>query len=121
MSQTVKHLFVVAHDLDYLNEYDGSLIDIFLSRADAEEEARYYDSSGDKTIVEFQRVIDPPVIEKKGIDEFPQVCKLCGQKIGSRLDFDYHGLGDCVSICSRCYGSGIEPNDSLSKSSTEKI
>jgi len=41
--------------------------------------------------------------------EFPKICDLCGKKIGTRLDLDWHGLGNCAPICARCAGSGIEP------------
>ncbi len=43
------------------------------------------------------------------VGKFPKVCDLCGEKIGSRLDQDWHGLGNCVPICERCGGSGIDP------------
>jgi hypothetical protein len=41
--------------------------------------------------------------------EYPKLCHLCGQKIGSRLDLDWHGIGNCAPICERCTGSGIDP------------
>jgi hypothetical protein len=43
--------------------------------------------------------------EAKG--EFPKICELCEKKIGSRIDLDWHGLGNCVPICETCNGSGI--------------
>ena len=46
-------------------------------------------------------------------DEYPKVCHLCGKKIGTRIDLDWHGLGNCVGICERCHGSGIEPKDDM--------
>ena len=44
--------------------------------------------------------------------EFPKVCDLCEKPIGTRIDLDWHGLGNCVPICERCNGSGIEPQAS---------
>jgi hypothetical protein len=43
--------------------------------------------------------------EAKG--EFPKICELCEKEIGSRIDLDWHGLGNCVPICETCNGSGI--------------
>jgi hypothetical protein len=43
--------------------------------------------------------------EAKG--EFPKMCELCEKEIGSRIDLDWHGLGNCVPICKTCNGSGI--------------
>jgi len=45
--------------------------------------------------------------EAKG--EFPKICDLCGKVIGTRVDLDWHGLGNCAPICTHCNGSGIEP------------
>lgn len=41
--------------------------------------------------------------------EYPKPCGLCPGQIESKDDLDWHGLGNCVPICERCTGSGIEP------------
>src|SRR5580692_3337356 len=43
-------------------------------------------------------------------EEYPKPCELCEKQIESREDLDWHGLGNCVPICERCVGSGIEPD-----------
>lgn len=40
---------------------------------------------------------------------YPRPCGLCPGQIVSEADLDWHGLGNCVAICDRCTGSGIEP------------
>ena len=52
--------------------------------------------------------------------EFPKVCELCGQKIGSRIDLDWHGLGNCAPICDACSGSGIEDKAALNRIVSER-
>jgi hypothetical protein len=42
--------------------------------------------------------------------EYPKPCDLCPGTIESKEDLDWHGLGNCVPICKRCNGSGIEPS-----------
>lgn len=42
---------------------------------------------------------------------FPHVCECCSAQIESADDYDYHGLGNCVDVCGRCSGSGIEPEE----------
>ena len=34
--------------------------------------------------------------EVKG--EYPKPCEFCGDKIGTRIDLDWHGLGNCVPL-----------------------
>jgi hypothetical protein len=41
--------------------------------------------------------------------KYPHPCGLCPGQIESEADLDWHGLGNCVPICERCTGSGIEP------------
>ncbi len=39
---------------------------------------------------------------------YPRPCGLCPGQIESEADLDWHGLGNCVPICERCTGSGVE-------------
>lgn len=61
----------------------------------------------------FAEPIRTRILEKYKMSEsqaeFPKVCEFCGEKIGTRIDLDWHGLGNCAPICARCKGSGIEP------------
>lgn len=41
--------------------------------------------------------------------KYPMPCGLCPGQIESADDTEWHGLGNCVPICDRCCGSGIEP------------
>lgn len=50
-------------------------------------------------------------LEKKENGMFPRPCGLCPGTIESKDDLDWHGLGNCVEICERCEGSGIDPKD----------
>ena len=43
--------------------------------------------------------------------KYPHPCGLCPGTIESAEDTEWHGLGNCVPICERCTGSGIEPGD----------
>jgi len=38
---------------------------------------------------------------------FPLTCQCCGLTINGKDDFDWHGLGNCVELCSACLGSGM--------------
>lgn len=58
------------------------------------------------------------VSEVKG--EFPKICELCGKQIGTRLDLDWHGLGNCAPVCMHCNGSGIEPGAGVPMRPEEK-
>ena len=49
------------------------------------------------------------------ITEYPKVCECCGEKIGTRTDLDFHGLGNCAPICEICSGSGIDDKHLLAK------
>lgn len=44
-----------------------------------------------------------------GLDTFPHQCGLCNGVVESKDDCDWHGLGNCVEICSACSGSGCTP------------
>ena len=44
--------------------------------------------------------------------DFPKKCEFCGQMIGTRIDLDWHGLGNCAPVCDQCKGSGISPESS---------
>jgi hypothetical protein len=44
-------------------------------------------------------------------ETWPQHCGLCNQDMESDADrMEWHGLGNCVNICERCTGSGVEPS-----------
>lgn len=40
---------------------------------------------------------------------YPQTCFLCFGELASPDDNEWHGLGNCADICTRCGGSGEEP------------
>ena len=42
---------------------------------------------------------------------YPKPCGLCLEQMLSTEDTEWHGLGNCVPICDRCGGSGIEVKD----------
>lgn len=51
------------------------------------------------------RISAPPQV-----DTWPQKCHLCQQDMESADDrMEWHGLGNCVEVCSNCTGSGEEP------------
>jgi hypothetical protein len=51
--------------------------------------------------------------------KYPMPCGLCESQIESAEDTEWHGIGDCVPICSRCLGSGIDPKDDLKITESE--
>lgn len=44
---------------------------------------------------------------------YPQNCFLCDQVIASESAEEWHGLGNCVDLCTRCGGSGEEPKEKI--------
>jgi hypothetical protein len=65
-----------------------------------------------KLTPEDEKALDD--LERRGVkwvrsNVYPQPCGLCPGIIQSADDCEWHGLGNCVPICTRCDGSGIEP------------
>ncbi len=56
-----------------------------------------------RELVEFRRQVTPY--------KYPMPCHLCQKQIEDEGDLIWHGLGNCVDICSRCTGSGEEPKE----------
>ena len=69
----------------------------------------YIDPDGDICLLarQFLRAIEREL--GSTTRTFPFLCQCCGQPIKSADDYEWHGLGNCVEICSRCNGSGEEP------------
>jgi hypothetical protein len=61
-----------------------------------------------------------PVVEGELRAAYPRPCGLCPSQIESQDDLDWHGLGNCVPICERCVGSGIEPDADKIKESYDR-
>ena len=58
--------------------------------------------------------------ERSGGQKYPFPCGLCPGSIESEADREWHGLGNCVPICERCVGSGIEPDSKDVKDSYDR-
>jgi len=51
---------------------------------------------------------------------YPMPCGCCNGQLESEADRDWHGLGNCVDICTRCNGSGIDPRPAPDSAATKE-
>lgn len=48
-------------------------------------------------------------LEREQGTQFPRPCGLCPGTIESSEDLEWHGIGNCLPLCERCLGSGVDP------------
>jgi hypothetical protein len=74
-----------------------------------------FGKSDAELVVELEALIEKRVAAAATVVHAPQpasypiACGCCDGKLESDADKEWHGLGNCVPICERCEGSGIEP------------
>ena len=68
-----------------------------------------------REITNKAREIQAALLASLPVAAYPRPCGLCPRNIESAEDMEWHGLGNCVPICERCDGSGIEPSPSVTR------
>ena len=64
------------------------------------------DPDGELCVLARQLIRRTEQLAKFDPRTFPMNCDLCNTLMNSTDDYDWHGIGNCVDICDKCWGNG---------------